>query len=1178
MMKRLTTLAGGLAAGVLLTAASTAGREPPVVEVREAVIATPLPDGGARLAFDLPEAGRVSAAVYDADGRLLRELARGERLAAGAHALAWDGLDRGGQPQPPGDYEVRVLWTPGLVAEYVTSLGIRPGSAPYDSWVGNHGGTAAIAVDKTGLYASATVTETAPVLLKQSHDGKQRFWTQGRGEVTRGRFQGGVALAADGAGRLYMLQQNGYLQVIDASEGRRLATWDVMPAGTARNREEGDQFYRHGETVAPVDLAARGATVVLSRRDRDSLAWLDPETGETTATLELEAPGGLAIAEDGAVFAIGGRQVFEVATDGLRRTVIGDGLEAPARLAYDSSGPHLLVVEWGSRQQIHRYTLDGRRLATYGREGGRRDGTYVATDFLQVTSIGADGAGGFVISEQAPAPRRVARFDRDGKLLDEWYGGQPYYAWGAPDPRHPTRVWFNPGAWLTLAEIDPENRTWRVLENYRQTALGGGLVGAVTGHRGRWHVLYRGDRRYLVSESAPQVLAHADGDLRALTVVDNDAASLARAVEIAGYPDKAQAFRWLDRNGDGQPQPDEFSFSTDRRVPNGSRSVSEHFELLTVASGRDGDGRAYVRVLRTAPTWGEHGPIYPMGEEPGIDELAGEVTVDSPAGTGGTRGVGAFRDRDGNTYAHFNTGDDWHGATWPTYWGGQSRLAQWNAAGEVRWQVGRHAIHGGLGGAPHTTPPGHIHVGAAIIGEVHDCVVMADRVEWMGMVWTKDGLYVGNVLDGRADDGLPDTVYYWWRTPDGQEAIVTSDNATGGAIVADEAGVVWFFTQGRNSVPVYLIRGWDGWRRLGGRISLAAMPRHAAGQGSGLRGEYYLVASPHSSAAALPDRGVETVALDAPQPVSAVLVAGQPQATQVDPRIWHGSPRRRPGNHEVIDGFQGGPTVDWSQGVPPLDATRELPRATPFAVRWRGEIEAPLSEAFTFSVYSRGGVRLWLDGQQRIFGWNESAERRETQPLELEAGRRYAVQLDFYSSYPHPACSLNWESFSLDRQRVPTRHLHPEPIPEAATRPDARPATRPIAANTFDMTNIQDETRGNYTYGLRHRGIGRNGAWLGYQRLDFGTGADRLHADASGHPAGTGTHDVTLEFRLDTPDGPPLAVLRLNRDLAVPPEGLPLSQPVEGEHDLYVVNTTPEGWHFIRFHTFHFESLPRPGR
>jgi hypothetical protein len=508
--------------------------------------------------------------------------------------------------------------------------------------------------------------------------------------------------------------------------------------------------------------------------------------------------------------------------------------------------------------------------------------------------------------------------------------------------------------------------------------------------------VYRGDRRYLVAEGDPQVLVHEDGSLRPFCVVTNDDKRVEKAVEIAGYDGEAESFRWIDANGNGHPEAGEISFSESGRVPSGERGVADNFELLDVTSGRTEDGTTLVRVVRTAPRWTDDGPVYPFGDEPGINQVAGEAPTAGRVGTGGTRGVGAFRDRAGNYYAHYNAGGDRHGTRWPTYWGGETRLLKWDPDGNVRWKVGRHAVHGGLGRNPHTTPPGYMHVPAAIIGEVHDCVAMTDRVEWMGMVWTRDGLYVGNVLDGRVDDGLPDRVYYWWRTPEGEAAIITSDNATGGALIEAGDGSVYFFTQGRNSVPVYRIHGWDGWTRQSGRMKLDDVPPHAEADGTGLSAAYW----------------------------QGLKLAGDPDVRRVDKRLWHGIPRRNPGHHPVLDcGVGASPAYDWSKAIEPLG----LKPGDEFAVRWTGKFEAPLTEEFTFSVYHRGGVRLWIEGEQKVAAWDADGKgRRETEPMRLQAGHRYSVRVEYRSAHEHPTCSLNWESPSLDRQRIPGRYLYGE--------------------------------------------------------------------------------------------------------------------------------------------------------
>jgi hypothetical protein len=672
-----------------------------------------------------------------------------------------------------------------------------------------------------------------------------------------------------------------------------------------------------------------------------------------------------------------------------------------------------------------------------------------------------------------------------------------------------------------------------------------GLVESRPGHHGRWWVVYHEDQRYLVSQGAPQVLAHKSGSLRPVSVIGSGK-TVAEFVRIRGLqPDfrslttsattfeHANSFRWLDRNGDCRPQATEFTFSESSEIPN-ANWVAPDFAVLQAGSSERGEQIEFI-VLETRPDWEDGLPVFPIGDEPGVKRRVVGTIVEARIGT---RGSGAYRDGAGNYYGNFNDGRERHGAGWPTDWGGVSRLVKWDADGNEHWSVGRHAIHGGLGGAPGSTPPGQLHVPVNVIGEVNDTVILADRVETTAMAWTQDGLYAGSFFDHRTNDGLPGTVYRWWRAPDGTEAITTSDNAEGGRVIQRKDGAVFWFAQGRNSIPVYRIHGWNDWMRLEGVFALTEQPRHAARKGTGFRAEFF----------------------------GNLKVGGSPAVERVDSQIWFGSPRHSPGNDSVIDGFQHGPAYDWSKGVDGLEVTDG------FAARWTGQIEALLSEAFTFSTYARGGVRLWVDGRQRIFGWNETVARWETEPIALKAGRRYAVQLDFYTTQDHPACSLNWESPSLDRRRISSEFLYPEPVPKVATEPDARLATERIDAITFDEQSgdiAPKDVRGSIG-GLRQHALGKSGAWAGYRRIDFGAGVSRVRLEATGNPAGRGDYPVTLTLRLDAPDGPTIATVTLTSDGPIE-KWTRLSKEASGHHDVYVVNTTQKSWHFIRLHGLRFE-------
>jgi photosystem II stability/assembly factor-like uncharacterized protein len=77
--------------------------------------------GEARLTLELPAAGEVEAAVYDALGRRVRALAAG-RLERGAHPLRWDGRDDHGRLAGPGVYFVRAAARDAIVTRRLTRL------------------------------------------------------------------------------------------------------------------------------------------------------------------------------------------------------------------------------------------------------------------------------------------------------------------------------------------------------------------------------------------------------------------------------------------------------------------------------------------------------------------------------------------------------------------------------------------------------------------------------------------------------------------------------------------------------------------------------------------------------------------------------------------------------------------------------------------------------------------------------------------------------------------------------------------------------------------------------------------------------------------------------------------------------------------------------------------------
>lgn len=940
--------------------------------------------GRLEIGFTIDRAGQVSVAVYNAQGVLVRTLLRGERLEPGRHRVSWDGLGRYGEPQSPGDYTVRVLATPGFRARYVTSLGISPGNTPYGPWVGNFAGPASVAIDGEAMYVATTSGETARNIIKQSLDGRERIWTR---KEWLEPWKGPLAMAvADGY--LYGLLQDGDLYRLDPASGEKRGSWDLLHPDGSRDDEArygtGEPVYDfHLIDFAARDVADNGAVRLVSYREHDEVMWLG-KNGTVENRAGVADPRGVAIGPRGEAYVLSRDRLVTVARDG-EITVVFDGLTDPERVALDPAHDQFLIIDRDESEkgfqrggdQIKRFSRAGELLRTYGRAGGRRQGPYDPSDYRGAADIEADGTGGFYVTEPRIAPRRVVHVARDGTILQQWVGGVPYYNWAQPEPDDPGRIWYNAGSgWLVLAELDYDTGDWQVLETHDVESLADGLVSHPPGHSAHWRPLTHNGRTYLVTEGSPQVLVHREGRLEPWLVCGRVGEHLNKHVE--DVPSR-RFFRWRDENRDGQPQPEEFAFSNNRLR---SSWVDEDFDLLQQRAYRNDAGATIVDVVRNAARWDGNLPDWE------IEAAQVIAQVDARRGASATNGRGgniAYQDAEGNLYAGYSTrGDelgDVHGDKWPTRWTGSTRLVKWNPDGQYEWSVGRHAIHGGLAD-PGATPPGQIHVPISIIGETAKTVILADKVENPAMVWTRDGLYAGQFFDRRVDDGLPEIVYHWWKVPGGDYAITTSDNTAGGRVITTRDGRVFWFAQGRNSVPVYEIDGWDGWARGSATLTVRGAPPHAQAEGGGLAAVYY-----------------------------------------ASPRL-EGEPALRTTDRRIAFSVQGGGVIDSGWG-PMHDFSIE--QETNFSVRWTGWIEPHLAEQFVFSVYARGGARLWIDGELIVDEWDGKEGRYESEPMAMTPGERVRVRLEYRTSSDKPACSLNWDSFSRDRERIPTQYLYAEP-------------------------------------------------------------------------------------------------------------------------------------------------------
>ena len=114
-------------------------------------------------------------------------------------------------------------------------------------------------------------------------------------------------------------------------------------------------------------------------------------------------------------------------------------------------------------------------------------------------------------------------------------------------------------------------------------------------------------------------------------------------------------------------------------------------------------------------------------------------------------------------------------------------------------------------------------------------------------------------------------------------------------------------------------------------------------------------------------------------------------------------------------------TVNFNWGLgSPDPAIRE----DHFTARWEGEVQAQFSETYTFYLLSDDGARLWVDGRKLIDNWVEQPATEVSGSIKLEAGKKYAIRVEYWESTKDALVSLRWSSESTLKQIIPKLQLY----------------------------------------------------------------------------------------------------------------------------------------------------------
>ncbi|MDX2225474.1 MAG: PA14 domain-containing protein [Verrucomicrobiae bacterium] len=905
-----------------------------------------------RLNVSVPGEGIMSLAVYDKAGRMVRELMRGTPVVPGPLELTWDGLDFQGFPATDGEYQWRMVFNPGFQSRYVMNFGTQHTDKPWEYWIADHGGPGAAALDPEGNVFIGGFTEGPYLWLKMDPQVQKRLHSQEQ------YYDGGMCTDLTHAGDAMLLLQSGFKR----AHIRRLtdgALWDVFWPAPGAAPESGE----------PACMDGAGSTLVLSYPARNALRWVNPADGKVIAeTTGLPGAKAVAVGRNAQ-----GTFVLVSTSDG-RVVRLKDAASKPEKvLDLDgvtsmninrTDGRIVLTRENGKVAEVRLYSPDFKWLRTFGGIV-RPDGLFDARLYRSLTTALFLADGRILVLENSP-PRRVMILDpaTDRQEL-AGYGNRTFYTWAKVDPRRPDFHWVTMEGSVMLMRVNPAGGLWEPVAvwNYRDL-LDGLLFAQSATHWGQpWQPHYLKDRLYLLGAGLP---AAVEVDAKNWKLIPRSFLGTAPK-EMKDWPEALKSalhsagtdtagwskhFTWADANGNGLMEAPEIQIQQGSWNP--ASSPGAYGTRLDFVHGLS-LGNKWLQIPFHAWVGPQEG--YPRWTWQGAREL-GEL----PESIRGQDARNAHVDAEDNVFAAFYHEIQVHDqlvARWPHggFWG--ARLASWDKDGRLRFLAGRKCNADGEAGQ------GRLSFPTFVMSGPYDTVMVNDQIHNHGPLYTRDGLFVGNMfvpgVKNHVDEKTPAEAYamkgprddnqnaYAWTMPDGKTYFAEGDI-------------------GRQRV--FEVTGLDQVRRVRGKMSKPAVVTAAQRKGTGL---------------------------------TLKLYADRDKTELVETRAI---PNLRSGT---------------------LFHTLPHPRLKkPYTAELTGFLEAPFSEEYTFEFRSsqpQDKINVWI-GDRELYQATQGQPTKAT--VRLEAGKKVPFRMDFRVLSNQPGFDILWQSLNQDLWPVEAMYLYPE--------------------------------------------------------------------------------------------------------------------------------------------------------
>lgn len=431
-----------------------------IKEPRKYVDGSLKPQGTIPVRVEVPTgAATFTLVIDDATGWRVRNLAGGCGVADFAVAkqgdqttveVMWDGLDEQGKLAPPGIYKVRGLTQNGLNGYYEMSF-YNPGTPPWQTddtrgaWGADHSGPRLLARNGANVVIACDFAEGGYGTFVVTPDGT-KAWSEKRGaNVLAANADYVYSVPNDwgvsGTQLLRLAAKDGRFSpfVRDGKElPMPLSFNDLLGIPAAAAGAEGPRL--------PKARALAVAEGLLILATDDNRLWLFDANSVVLiqqTTLELTGfEGQYPFAFDGkAVYFFRQKELVRLGLAALKAEAdpaakaavvpLNGAVERPGALALDEAG-NLYLTDLSKDLQVKKFAPDGKRLGTFGKQGGRaRQGAFEPEGMRDMAGLAVDAAGNVWVTEYAHRPRRVSVWQPDGTLRRDFIGNTGYAGQGS---------------------------------------------------------------------------------------------------------------------------------------------------------------------------------------------------------------------------------------------------------------------------------------------------------------------------------------------------------------------------------------------------------------------------------------------------------------------------------------------------------------------------------------------------------------------------------------------------------------------------------------------------------------------------------------------------------------------------------------------------------------------------